>query len=208
MTTALVLAPQRIPDKKQGNRQERATGVPDYHRVTRDELDLAIGRYRPPRPGTRDQRVLLARFLWVTGCRISEALSVRCQDFDFGARCVRLATLKRRRRHFRALPLPNAFCGQLAQWIAFARPGPDDRIWPWSRSWATEIVTAVLVGGVDRRRAHPHALRHGHSFHAVAHQVPLPALQMQLGHLHLSTTAIYARATAADLRASYDQVPW
>src|SRR6185503_5956060 len=90
-----------------------------------------------------DSRALLVRFLWVTGARISEAIAVRTRDFDFGTRTVRLATLKRLRRHFRALPLPDAFCGALAQNIAYGRPAPDEPIFPWGRRQATNHVVAA-----------------------------------------------------------------
>jgi integrase len=214
MTGELMVVPHYEPDKIDRRRAKRCAGPPDLHRVTAEEIERSCAVRQHPRiPAitwrNRDDHVLLVRFLWVTGCRITEALGVTTQDFDFGARCVRLRTLKRRREHFRALPLPNAFCGELAQWIAYARPGPGDQVFPWRRSQGTAIVTKVLLsGGVDRRRAHPHAIRHGHAFHALAHRVPVNALQAALGHAHLSTTAIYTQATAADLRASYDRVPW
>lgn len=200
----LVPALRQEPVKTPGKRSAcRVRGVPELHRVTADEIHRALAA-----PDFLPRR-LLVRFLWVTGARIAEALAVTTQDFDFGASCVRLRTLKRRGEYFRVLPLPGAFCGQVAQWIAFARPGWEDPIFPWRRTQASEVVTRLLLaGGVDRRRAHPHAIRHGFAFHFLAHGGPVNVLQALMGHAFLSTTAIYTRATGADLRASYDRVPW
>ena len=209
MTAELVPLPQSNPVKIPGKRSSRPRGVPELHRVTKEEIDRSQEPFQPGGTRRGNHHALLVRFLWVTGCRISEAMAVTPQDFDFGALSVRLVTRKRRGMHFRALPLPPGFCGQLAQWLLFARPGPDERIFPWGRTRAYEIVRQVLeAGGVDRRRAHPHAVRHGHAFHALANAVPVNALQAALGHSHLSTTAIYTRATGADLRASYERVQW
>ena len=42
-----------------------------------------------------------------TGCRVSEALATRACDVDLEAREVRIATLKRRRAHWRSVPVPE-----------------------------------------------------------------------------------------------------
>ena len=49
----------------------------------------------------------LAQTLALTGCRVSEALAIRACDVDLGAREVRIATLKRRRAHWRTVPVPE-----------------------------------------------------------------------------------------------------
>lgn len=49
----------------------------------------------------------LARTLAMTGCRVSEALAMRACDVDLEAMEIRIATLKRRREHWRAVPVPE-----------------------------------------------------------------------------------------------------
>ena len=49
----------------------------------------------------------LARTLALTGCRVSDALGLRVCDIDREANEVRIATLKRRRTHWRAVPVPE-----------------------------------------------------------------------------------------------------
>ena len=58
----------------------------------------------------------LARTLALTGCRVREALALRACDVDLDAAEVRFATLKRRREHWRAVPVPEDL-------VARARPG-------------------------------------------------------------------------------------
>jgi integrase len=47
-----------------------------------------------------------------------------------------------------------------------------------------------LLGGLCRRR-HNHQLRHAHAVELMHEGIPLPLIQRQLGHSHLSTTGTY-----------------
>ena len=57
---------------------------------------------------------------------------------------------------------------------------------------------------------HPHVLRHSRAMHLYDARVPLPYIRDILGHVDLSTTEIYARASTEAkrkaLEAVYDQV--
>ena len=55
----------------------------------------------------------LARTLALTGCRVSEALALRPCDVDLEAAELRIATLKRRREHWRAVPVPEDLVHEL-----------------------------------------------------------------------------------------------
>ena len=48
----------------------------------------------------------------------------------------------------------------------------------------------ALTAGVRRRFA-PHQLRHAHAVELMHEGIPLPLIQRQLGHSHLSTTGTY-----------------
>lgn len=67
-----------------------------------------------PKPAVRT----LARTLAMTGCRMSEALAIRACDVDLEANELRIATLKRRRRHRRAVPVPKDSCTPLSSCTA------------------------------------------------------------------------------------------
>lgn len=202
-----VLANRWVQRSTAGRRSLHAARVsgelPKYVRL--DEVLAAERRCASlRRPGLSG---LLIRFLWVTGARVSEALGASWSDVDWTAHAVRLETLKRRARTMRAVTLPAAFVGQLAE--ARARGGSEPRIFPLSRSRAFEIVRDALVAvGVERPRAHPHALRHGHAVHALTNGVPLPAVQRTLGHSSIYTTGLYLQLTAQDVRGFYDQINW
>jgi integrase len=176
--------------------------VPDY--VTVDEVHRALDGLAD-RPRVR----AFLRALWLTGGRVSEVLAVKVADLDIRARAVTLATLKRRTPTARTIPLPDSFVGELALLAADAQLARGDRLFPWSRSRAFELVRdALLAAGVDRPRAHPHALRHGHAIHAIQHHVPLNIIQRAMGHALISTTSIYLEVTGEDVRRAYAHVDW
>ena len=61
----------------------------------------------------------------------------------------------------------------------------------WSASAARiELHQVALKAGVRRRFA-PHQLRHAHAAELLHEGIPLPPIQRQLGHSHLSTTGTY-----------------
>ena len=71
--------------------------------LTADERQRFLAAVRAhPKPTVQT----LARTLALTGCRVSELLAIRACDVDLEATELRIATLKRRREHWRAVPVP------------------------------------------------------------------------------------------------------
>jgi site-specific recombinase XerD len=48
------------------------------------------------------------------------------------------------------------------------------------------------------RRRHKHQLRHAHAVELLHEGVPLPLIQRQLGHSHLSTTGTYLQGISSE----------
>jgi len=199
-----------------------ADEVPEH--VTLEEVRAAL-------EGERDlRRRALIWFLWRTGARVSEALALSVDDINTHASTVRLVTLK---RHLelgeapkgRTLPVRPDLLAELAKVIAAYGVGGQRLsssrrlrgrydvggrlVWPWTRQHAFRIVRdALMRAGVERARAHPHVLRHGHAVHAVRNRTPLNAVQAQLGHASLVTTNRYVHASGEDLREAYEVADW
>ena len=55
----------------------------------------------------------LCQFLWNTGVRVSEALSVKIEHVDLLGKALRVQTLKRH-NHVRFIPLQNGFVGEVS----------------------------------------------------------------------------------------------
>ena len=155
-----------------------------------------------PQPGTQT----LARTLALTGCRVSEALAVRACDIDLEAAEIRIATLKRRREHWRAVPVPQDLVHELdlVHRLRRAQASPRGRtapLWKITRQAAhRQIVALMRAAGIEGPQACPRGLRHAYGVAAVQAGVPLTTLAAVLGHANLSTTAIYATAVGAEHR--------
>ncbi|QJU60431.1 site-specific integrase [Sphingomonas sp. AP4-R1] len=141
-----------------------------------------------------------------TGCRISEALALRGENFDLSSGFVIFESLKKRRRGiFRMVPISDQMIDLLDQ--AHGLRGADPAVmtsllWPWARMTGYRHVRRLMIqASIVGQNASPKALRHGFGVSAVAAGVPLSLLQRWLGHADLRTTAIYAQVTGPEERA-------
>ena len=172
----------------------------------RQSFFAVIGRH--PKPTTQT----LARTLALTGCRVSEALAIRACDVDLEAAEIRIATLKRRREHWRAVPVPEDLVTALdlvhrlraAQGSSRAHTRP---LWTVTRQAAHRQITHLMRGaGISGPQATPRGLRHSYGVAAVQAGVPLTTIAAVLGHADIATTAIYTTAVGTEARELISRV--
>src|SRR5271170_7788226 len=143
-----------------------------------------------------------------SGARVSEVLALTPARIDAAAGVVIIESLKKRRRgHFRAIPIPPDLLNELDRVHGLARRRQSDdrkaeRLWPWCRTTAWNHVTAVMAAAsVDGPQATPKGLRHAFAVAALQAGVPINLVRKWLGHARLSTTEIYANAMGEEERA-------
>ena len=162
---------------------------------------LAAARAHP-RPTVQTFALTLAH----TGCRISEALALRARDVDLAASELRFRTLKRRKEHWRAVPVPEELTRELALVHGLRRAQTRPRsaaaaLWPFTRPTASRHIAQLMrAAAIEGPQACPKGLRHAYGVAAVAAGVPLPTIAAVLGHAHLTTTALYTTAIGAEAR--------
>jgi len=148
---------------------------------------------------------LLINFLWQTGARVTEALSVKVSDIDFYSKVVHMPSLKKKSPQIKTIPLQGELLGELGAYIGQQGLKKDDRIFCISRQHAHRIVRdACIKGGIEKKRSHPHVLRHSFSVNAVLQRVPLPILQKWLGHSDIKNTMVYLQILSQDTRDFYE----
>lgn len=137
--------------------------------------------------------------LFHCGCRISEALNVTAERVDLANKAIVFETLKRRKRgHFRAVPIPDSLVELLRQVLPH---DPAARVWNFSRPTAYRLVKDCLTqAGVRGGMASPKGLRHGFAVACLAQKIPLPTVQKWLGHARMETTAIYLEVSGNEER--------
>ena len=171
--------------------------------LTGEERARFLGAARShPKPAVQTFALTLAH----TGCRISETLALRAVDVDLEAAEVRFRTLKRRKEHWRAVPVPDDLVRELELVHRLRRAQARPRsaaawLWPFTRPTASRHIAALMrAAGIEGPQACAKGLRHAYGVAAVAAGVPLPTVAAMLGHAHLTTTALYTTAIGAEAR--------
>ena len=172
--------------------------LPPY--MTKDEVrDVLEGVENKP------LNHLLINFLWQTGARVSEALSVKVSDIDFYSKVVHMPSLKKKKPQIKTIPLQGELLGELGAYIGQEGLKKDERIFSITRQHAHRIVRdACTKVGIEKTRPHPHVLRHSFSVNAVLQRVPLPILQKWLGHSDIKNTMVYLQILSQDTRDFYE----
>jgi integrase/recombinase XerD len=175
---------------------------------------------RSTRQGRRDATLLAT--LYDTAARVQEIADLTVRDIRLQNPAIVALTGKgRKTRH---VPIDANTTALLAAYLAerqLDRPGHDDRpvffnqhhqklsrggiAWIL-RKYQTQSAKPTLTDA----NLSPHVLRHSRAMHLYDAGVPLPYIRDILGHVDLSTTDIYARASTEAkrkaLEAVYDQV--
>jgi len=196
-----------IPSKKQDR--------PAVRHLTVDQARLLLARPdRSTRQGRRDATLLAT--LYDTGARVQEIA-------DLAIRGIRLqnpamASLTGKGRKTRHVPLDGGTVTLLAAYLEEHRldePGHDDhpvfygqhraRLTRGGIAWIirkyqAQIHDPLLAGATIS----PHILRHSKAMHLYEAGVPLPYIRDILGHVELSTTEIYARASTEAKRKALE----
>lgn len=131
----------------------------------------------------------LCYLLCFTGCRISEALNLTWHQLDADMHQINFQTLKRRKLHFRAVPIP----ANLTLMLLDLRFSDQDNFWSMHRTTAwRHIKRAMKDAGIVGPMATCKGMRHGFGVRCVENSIPLSILQRWLGHAPgSSATAIY-----------------
>ena len=187
--------------------------------VEQTRLLLALPDRRT-RQGRRDATLLAT--LYDTAARVQELADLCVRDIRLEDPAIVALTGKgRKTRH---VPIDTNTTALLDAYLAergLDRPGRDDRPVFFnqhraklSRGGIAWILHKYQTQSADpaltNAQLSPHVLRHARAMHLCDAGVPLPHIRDILGHVDLSTTEIYARASTEAkrkaLEAVYDQV--
>jgi site-specific recombinase XerD len=183
-----------------GNKGQRYAADPP----TVDEIIAVMRHAAHARYGNRLNGLIVV--LWRAGLRINEALSLTETDLDEqrGSILVRHGKNDRRRQ----VGMDAWGCSALHPWLAERATLPVGPLLcviagpaaghGWSASAVRLQLHQVAVEAGVRRRFAPHQLRHAHAVELLHEGIPLPLIQRQLGHSHLSTTGTYLQGISSE----------
>lgn len=160
--------------------------------------------------GVRDRALL--EFLYGTGCRVSEAVSVETLDVDLSTGT---ALLTGKGNKQRIVPVGRFAREAIERYLPFRmdlRRGRRDpgtlflnaRGGSLSRQGVWLIVKRTgRAAGIPEARLSPHVLRHSAATHMVEGGADLRSVQEMLGHASISTTQVYTRVSPQHLYEVY-----
>ena len=178
--------------------------------VAEEALDRLLDDYKfgDNFSGIRDRTII--EFLYLTGMRRSELISLRDGDVDLSSGQVRV-TGKRNKQ--RVIPLAASFLksleiylqarsktGHAGEWFFVTDKGNklyDKGVYNTVRRYLSMVTT------VEKKS--PHVLRHTFATHMLNHGADLNSIKELLGHASLSATQVYTHNTFEQLKKVYKQ---
>jgi len=157
----------------------------------------------------------LVEFLYGTGLRVGEVVSLDVRDVELREARVRVMGKGRKER---VVPIPRAARERLEAWLA-QREGPGilaeplfialkrnapDLVKRLSDREVRRILDHLARAAGVQDRVHPHRLRHSYATHLLDMGADLREIQELLGHASLSTTQKYTAVSVEQLRRVYD----
>jgi site-specific recombinase XerD len=143
---------------------------------------------------------------WRAGLRINEALSLT--ETDLGRRRGSILVRHGKNNRRREVGMDAWAWSTIEPWLADRPQLPVGQLFcvidgptrgrAWSASAARVELRHLAAKAEVRRRFAPHQLRHPHAVELLQEGIPLPLIQRQLGHSHLSTTGTYLQGINAE----------
>ncbi len=147
---------------------------------------------------TRPEIQTFALTLVYTGCRISEALSLRACDVDLSQQMIYIFTRKKDRKYWREIPIPSEFVRALELVHRLRKNQSEMRLsqqlmWEFSRTTAFRYINELMKqADIQGPQASSNGLRQGFGVAAVEAGVPLPTIAAVLGHSSVNSATLYA----------------
>jgi site-specific recombinase XerD len=171
--------------------------------LNRDEIDALLGSADLSTwIGRRDRTLLLLTVQ--TGLRVSELISLTCQDVVLGTGA-HVHCQGKGRKH-RCTPLRPETAKMLRTWMRECHGCPDDPLFVSIRGGklsrdAIERLLAKYIAiaeekcrSLKRKNVSPHSLRHSAAMDLLHHGVDRSVIALWLGHESVETTQIYLHA--------------
>jgi integrase/recombinase XerC len=146
-------------------------------------------------------------FLYATGARVSELVSIDFRDVDFRNGLVKLTGKGRKVRY---VPAGRFAIGKLEEWLS-ARKAGDGAVFTslsgarLSARQIRNILNEALKRASLGMRISPHMMRHSFATHMLDNGADVRAVQELLGHVSLSTTQVYTHVSRERIRALYNR---
>ena len=186
----------------------KAKKLPQF--VAEEALDRLLDDYSfgDNFSGIRDRTIV--EFLYLTGIRRSELITLRDEDVDLSSGQVRV-TGKRGKQ--RIIPLAGSFIKSLQSYLSARNEAGVTAAWFFVTGRGNKMYDKAVYNIVKRylamvttvEKKSPHILRHTFATHMLNHGADLNSIKELLGHASLSATQVYTHNTFEQLKKVYKQ---
>lgn len=158
------------------------------------------------------------QLLYYTGCRLSEALEVTAERFDYTQKGVVFRTLKQGKDkdgnpiiRYRFNELPETYMNEIQGIYGILRKQGTKAgalpLWDFTDRTARTYVKRVMAkAGVTGKKATPRGLRHSMGVILALNKVPANTIKNVLGHAAIKNTLIYLEIIDDERRELVSQV--
>ena len=150
---------------------------------------------------------LMIKTLFQTGCRVDEFVHIRIQDLLLDGDPPQIHITKAKRQADRYVPILPALADELRTHLNGRQQGflfESNRHTRYSTRMLQALLKHCAENAGIAKRVYPHLLRHSVATILLdSGQVPLDQVRKFLGHLHPSTTQIYAETSLKVLGENY-----
>ncbi|WP_215225895.1 tyrosine-type recombinase/integrase [Echinicola shivajiensis] len=188
--------PKRLPEFVQENTMEKVLNEISYEEGFEGQRDKAV-----------------MEFLYLTGVRLSELLSIKWQDIDIQGQTVKVLGKRKKQR---IIPLTNELVRNIISYKkvfkeTFSNVNESDyfivintrkQAYPMK---IYRIVRKYLDLFAQTSKRSPHLLRHTFATHLLNKGADLNAVKDLLGHANLAATQVYTHNSMEKLKAVFDQ---
>jgi integrase/recombinase XerD len=189
-------------------RRRLALHVPAVRPRTVERLDWAeVERLIDQAYREGNPHGLMIKTLFLTGARVSEFVHIRVEHLHLDSDPPQIHLAHAKGQSNRYVPILPALAHELRTHLQGRRQGylfESNRHTRYAGRTVQTIVKRCAQAAGITKRVHPHLLRHSIATILLdSGQVPIDQVRKFLGHLHLSTTQIYAETSLRALGENY-----
>ncbi len=144
--------------------------------------------------------MVLIELLYESGCPVGELAKMDIQDIDFEAGFICIPAENTKTKTARTVYLPEGILSKVKPYLRETRRRKGLLFRLTKRRIQQIIERHSQRSGV---KCSAHTLRHSHIVHALLDKITVTAVQKQVGHKRLSTTAIYSDLAPEQVKEAY-----
>lgn len=173
--------------------------------LTREELNRILDAIEKP------LIKIVTIFLYQTGCRINEVLSLKLADIDFDNNLLHIKQGKGNKN--RNIALNSKLKSALKTYIKEDRPDVNTdyvfatkRTGSLSRSYYSRRLQKAVKKADVNKKISPHSIRHSTAVALIKKGVDLATIKDILGHENIQTTSVYVHSDMTRIRDALEAI--